>query len=96
MVKVSLNNKLALENLITRSIHWEFDRWGNGKYIGGLDIKNKYRFKFQKTSVRFERYIEANKEWGLIESDYYCNLIVEEKTFKIKNRTFSIYKVFGL
>lgn len=53
---------------------WSFDRWGNANKTVGA---RKFRCKFQKISVRFERKNAGIGEWINIRSDYYKNVLVE-------------------
>ncbi len=78
MTKTSENSRNTLINLLTASGVWTEDRWGNFKYTGS-NLTGDYRFKFNTTSVRFEKKVifesgSVKYDWINIASDYYKNL----------------------
>ncbi len=78
--------KNALENK-----NWVLDRWGNYKKpIGGRD----FRFKFQKTSLRFETKNVGQKLWSKLISNYFKNISIVNKAgedmIKFGDRIFTI------
>lgn len=94
MSKNSSKGKSIIVDLSQKSLHWDFDRWGNGKNSGDL-LKGQYRFKFQDNSVRFEK--KSGDIWVNLGSDYYKNIqITETGGLKIGNSVFVIAKVFGI
>jgi hypothetical protein len=92
MTKNSANGKSIIVGLINQSKYWSFDRWGNAKNTGLL--LGEYRFKFQDTSVRFERKTESG--WFNVASDYYKNIVLTENGVKIGNRYWNTEKIFGI
>lgn len=94
MTKDAMKGKNTIIEFLMKSPHWEFDRWGNAKNSGDF-LKDQYRFKFQDTSVRFEK--RSGDMWVNLASDYYKNvLITESGGLKIGNRVLSVAKVFGI
>jgi hypothetical protein len=92
MTKNSAAGKSTIINLINQSKYWSFDRWGNAKNNGLL--MGEYRFKFQDTSVRFERKTESG--WFNVASDYYKNVALTDSRLKIGSKFWNVEKIFGI
>ena len=84
MTKTSETSRNTLINILKASGVWAEDRWGNFKYTGST-LSGDYRFKFNTTSVRFEKKVvfdsgSVKSDWINIASDYYKNIkFVEDK-----------------
>ena len=72
-----------LEDIITKikSLGFTIDRWGNFKREVGDKV---YRFKLQKTSLRYER--KMGKDWLNIVSDYFSNITIIGDGIEIKGK----------
>ena len=62
---------------------WSEDKWGHLQKT--VDNK-RYRFKVSSTAVRYETWLEANKEWIRLASNYFKYLSVGEDN-KLKGLT---------
>lgn len=94
MTKDAMKGKNIIVELCMKSPYWEFDRFGNAKNTGDL-LKDQYRFKFQDTSVRFEK--KYNDGWINLTSDYYKNMLITESGgLKIGTRVLSVANIFGI
>ena len=72
---------------ILKSKGWNLDRWGNFKKpIGGRD----YRFKFQKTSLRFETKNGGMKIWSKLISGYFKNITIGDGKLIINNKVVNV------
>lgn len=94
MTRKSANSKMALIDVLNSSPNWELDRWGNYKYCG-TSLKGSYRFKFQDTSVRFEKKGTNTGTWLNIASDYYKNIVIDQnQNVRIGTMNLSGIKLF--
>ncbi len=69
-----LTTAFQIQTILDNSVDWTMDRWGNYQCIKN---GNKYRIKFQATSLRYEVKNSNINEWINIRSDYYKNIMID-------------------
>lgn len=91
MTKTSETSRNILINILKASGVWTEDRWGNFKY-SGYNLTGDYRFKFNTTSVRFEKKVIFESgcvkyNWINLASDYYKNLSFRDNKVSLGLKT---------